>query len=181
MTTLSDRLFSSYVSRTCRGDRQAFERVQAYFEDAARFTEDAWERVSHDEGQAVFKKGKELAFTFDYRSPILEVRSIVVYDADEQTITVTVGNAGKAHLARERYRALLDKIDAYITANDIAAEATPRHVDFVRPVGVLACSRVALGVMPMPRSSTAQGGGHAGLRRRLRALAHDYGTVRGLA
>lgn len=127
MTTMLDRLFSSYVSRTYRGDRQAFERIQAYFAEADRYTEEAWEPVRNDGGEAVFKKGKELAFTFDYRSPILEVRAFVVHDADDQTITVTVGNAGfpgEVHMARGRYQALLDKIDAYVKTNDIAVEAT---------------------------------------------------------
>ncbi len=125
MTTLWNRLFSSYASRTYRGDRQAFERIQAYFVDAARYTEEGWERVTDDESEAVFKKGKAAAFTFDYRSSTLEVRSIVGFDADEQTITVTVGNAGfpgEVHLSRPRYQALLDKIDEYVTTNDIAVE-----------------------------------------------------------
>ena len=127
-TTIWDRLFSSYVAKTYRGDRQAFERVQAYFTDAARYTEEAWEQVSDDEGEAVFKKGTEVALTFDYRSSTLEVRSIVGFDADDQTITVTVGNRGfpgEVHLARARYQTLLDKIDAYIATNGIAAEASP--------------------------------------------------------
>ena len=127
MTTMWDRLFSSYVARTYRGDRQAFERIQAYFADAARYTEEAWEQVRDDESEAVFKKGSEVALTFDYRSPKLEVRSVINYDADDETITVTVGNRGfpgEVHLARARYRTLLDKIDEYITANGIAAEAS---------------------------------------------------------
>lgn len=125
-TTMWERLFSSYVSKTYRGDRKAFEAIQAYFAEAARTTEEAWEQVSDEEAEAVFKKGKEVALTFDYRSPTLEVRSIVGYDADDQTITVTVGNhgfPGEVHLARTRYQTLLDKIDAYIAAHGIAVEA----------------------------------------------------------
>jgi beta-glucosidase-like glycosyl hydrolase len=122
-TTMWDRLFSSYVSKTYRGDRAAFERIQEYFREAARTTEEAWEYVHEREDEAVFKKGQPVALTFDYRSPTLEVRSIVGYDADEGTITVTVGNQGfpgEVHLARARYLALLDKIDAYIAENGIA-------------------------------------------------------------
>ena len=127
MTTMWDRLFSSYVARTYRGDRHAFERIQAYFADASRFTEEAWEQVRDDEHEAVFTKGAEVALTFDYRSPTLEVRSIIGYDEDDETITVTVGNKGfpgEVHLARARYQTLLDKIDEYITANGIAVAVT---------------------------------------------------------
>ncbi len=125
-TTLWDRLFSSYVSKTYRGDREAFERIQAYFTEAARTTEEAWERVRDDDGEAVFKKGEPVALTFDYRSPTLEVRSIIGYDAEDRTITVTVGNQGfpgEVHLARARYVALLDKIDAYVAEHAIAVAA----------------------------------------------------------
>lgn len=124
--TMWNRLFSSYVAKTYRGDRGAFERIQEYFTDAARYTEEAWERVSEDGGEAVFKKGEPVALTFDYRSPTLEVRSIVGYDADAQTVTVTVGNQGfpgEVHLARARYLTLLDKIDAYIVGQGIAVAA----------------------------------------------------------
>lgn len=127
MTTMWERLFSSYVSRTYHGDRQAFERLQTYFADAARYTEEAWEQVRDDESEAVFKKGTEVALTFDYRSPTLEVRALINFDADEETITVTVGNRGfpgEVHLARARYQTLLDKIDGYITAQGIAVEAS---------------------------------------------------------
>lgn len=73
MTTILDRLLSSRVSRTYRGDRQAFGRIQAYLEDTALYTEVAWERVSHDDGEAVVRKGTEVTFTFDDRSRTLEV------------------------------------------------------------------------------------------------------------
>lgn len=53
--TMLDKLFSSYVSRTYSGDRRAFERIQAYFTEATRFTEDAWEQVRDDETTAMFK------------------------------------------------------------------------------------------------------------------------------
>jgi len=126
-TTMFEKLFSSYVSRTYRGDRETFERMQAYFTEATRYTEDTWVQVRVDETEAVFQKGSQVAFTFDYRSPTLEVRSIITHDPDAETITVTVGNKGfpgEVHMARRRYQALLDKIDEYVTSNGIVAEAT---------------------------------------------------------
>lgn len=126
-TTMFERLFSSYVSRTYRGDRDAFERIQNYFSEVARLTEDAWVQVRDEETEAVFKKGTEVAFTFDYRSPTLEVRSIITHDTSAETITVTVGNKGfpgEVHMAKPRYQALLDKIDEYVTSNGIATEVT---------------------------------------------------------
>lgn len=64
---------------------------------------------------------------FDYRSATLEVRAVLDYDPDEETITVTVGNQGfpgEVHLSKGRYQAPLDKTDEYILANGIAVEAT---------------------------------------------------------
>lgn len=128
--TMWDRLFSRCVSKEYRGDRDAFERIQECFTEAARTTEEAWERVHDDYGELVFKKGEPVALTFDYRSPTLEVRSIAGYDADAGTITVAVGNQsfpGEVHLARARNAALLDKIDAFIAERGIAATAQDRR------------------------------------------------------
>lgn len=119
-----DKIFSCYVSRRYHGDRQAFERIQGYFAEATRYTEEKWDQVRDDEAEAIFTKGTQVAFTFDYRSSTLEVRSIISFDADNGTISVSVGNRGfpgEVHLAKARYQTLLDKIDAYIRANAIAA------------------------------------------------------------
>lgn len=77
--------------------------------------------------EAVFTKGSQVAFTFDDRSPTLEVRSIVTHDPDAKAITVTVGNKGfpgEVHMATPRYQALLDTIDEYVTSNGIATGVT---------------------------------------------------------
>ena len=110
-------IFSCYVSNTYSGDKQAFERIQQYFEDAGRYTEHQWKQKEAGETKAVFAKGKSVAFTFDYESSVLEVRSIIDYSEADGTITVSVGNSGfpfEARLAKPRYQELLSEIDAYI-------------------------------------------------------------------
>ena len=115
-------IFSCYVSKTYTGDKQAFDRIQQYFEDAGRYTEEQWKQKKADETEVVFAKGKSVAFTFDYQSPILEVRCIVEYSDEDGTITVGVGNSGfpfEAKWAKPRYQKLLNKIDAYIKEQGI--------------------------------------------------------------
>ena len=115
-------IFSCYVSNTYTGDKQAFLEIQKYFEDANQFTEDEWKQKKDDDNKAVFAKGKSVAFTFDYRSSKLEIRSIVNYVEDEGTITVSVGNSGfpfEAKLAKPRYQEMLNKIDAWIADAEI--------------------------------------------------------------
>ncbi len=115
-------IFSCYVSNTYRGDQQAFQRIQQYFEDAGRYTEEKWKQKKADDTKAVFAKGKSVAFTFDYQSSVLEVRSIIDYSEPDGTITVSVGNSGfpfEARLAKPRYQELLNKIDAYIREQGI--------------------------------------------------------------
>ena len=115
-------IFSCYVSNTYFGDKQAFERIQQYFEDAGRYTEEQWKQKKADDTKAVFAKGKSIAFTFDYESSVLEVRSIIDYSEADGTITVSVGNSGfpfEAKLAKPRYQELLNKIDAYIKEQGI--------------------------------------------------------------
>ncbi len=114
---LLKEIFSCYVSKTYHGDKQAYERIQQYFEDAGRYTEDQWKQKKADETKVVFAKGKSVAFTFDYESSVLEVRSIIHYSEPDGTITVSVGNSGfpfEARLAKPRYQELLNKIDTYI-------------------------------------------------------------------
>ncbi len=115
-------IFSCYVANTYRGDQQAFQRIQQYFEDAGRYTEEKWKQKKADDTKAVFAKGESVAFTFDYESPVLEVRSIIDYSEPDGTITVSVGNSGfpfEARLAKPRYQELLIKIDAYIREQGI--------------------------------------------------------------
>ena len=110
-------IFSCYVSNTYSGDQQAFARIQQYFEDAGRYTEEKWKQKKADETKAVFAKGKSVAFTFDYHSSVLEVRSSIAYSEADGTITVSVGNSGfpfEAKLAKPRYQELLNKINDYI-------------------------------------------------------------------
>ena len=118
-------IFSCYVSNTYRGDQQAFQRIQQYFEDAGRHTEEKWNQKKADDTKAVFAKGKSVAFTFDYESSVLEVRSIIDYSEPDGTITVSVGNSGfpfEARLAKPRYQELLIKIDAYIKEQGIEVQ-----------------------------------------------------------
>ena len=120
-------IFSCYVSNTYRGDQQAFQRIRQYFQDAGRYTEEKWEQKKADDSKAVYAKGKSLAFTFDYQSSVLEVRSIIDYSQPDGTITVSVGNAGfpfEARLAKPRYQELLNKIDAYIKEQGIEVKPT---------------------------------------------------------
>ena len=110
-------IFSCYVSNTYRGDQRAFQRIQQYFEDAGRYTEEKWRQKKTDDTKAVYAKGKKVALSFDYQSPALEVRSIIDYSEPDGTIMVSVGNSGfpfEARLAKPRFQALLNKIDAYI-------------------------------------------------------------------
>mgnify|MGYP003720969093 CR=1 FL=1 len=37
-------IFSCYVSTTYRGDKEAFERIQQYFKDVGRDTENQWKK-----------------------------------------------------------------------------------------------------------------------------------------
>jgi len=122
-------LFSCYVSNTYAGDKQAFERIQQYFEDAGRYTEEQWKQKKADETKAVFAKGESVAFTFDYESSALEVRSIIDYSETDGTITVSVGNSGfpfEAKLAKPRYQELLNKIDAYIKEQEMKVKPIER-------------------------------------------------------
>lgn len=115
-------IFSCYVLQTYSGDKEAFERIQQYFEDAGRYTEEQWKQKKADDTKAVFAKGKSIAFTFDYESPVLEVRCIIDYSDEDGTITVSVGNSGfpfEAKIAKPRYQKLLNKIDAYIKEQKI--------------------------------------------------------------
>lgn len=121
-----EEVFSCYVSNNYSGDQQAFRRIQKYFEDAGRYTEEKWHQKSADDTKASFAKGESVAFTFDYQSPVLEVRSIITYSEADGTITVSVGNSGfpfEARLAKPRYQRLLDKIDAYIKDQGIEAKS----------------------------------------------------------
>ena len=118
-------IFSCYVSNTYSGDKHAFECIQKYFEDAVRYTEEQWKQKKADETKAVFAKGKSIAFTFDYESSVLEVRSIIDYSEADSTITVSVGNSGfpfEARLAKPRYQELLNKIGAYIKEQGIKVQ-----------------------------------------------------------
>lgn len=112
-----EEIFSCYVSNTYRGNQEAFQRIQQYFEDAGRYTEEKWRQKKTDHTTAVYAKGQKVALTFDFQSPVLEVRSIIDYSEPDGTIMVSVGNSGfpfEARLARPRFQALLNKIDAYI-------------------------------------------------------------------
>ena len=120
-------IFSCYVSNKYTGSKQAFHEIQRYFDDANRFTEEEWEQKKGDDNRAVFAKGKSVAFTFHYESSTLEVRTIVDYEEDEGTITVSVGNSGfpfEAKLAKPRYQELLNKIDAWIVDAGVDVKQT---------------------------------------------------------
>lgn len=117
-------IFSCYVSKTYLGDQQAFQQIQQYFEFAMRYTEEKWKQKKGEATTAVFAKGKSLAFTFDYRSPVLEMRSIIDYSESDGTITISVGNSSfpfEARLAKPRYQELLAKIDTYIREQGVKA------------------------------------------------------------
>jgi len=126
MAMLLKEIFTCYVSSTYAGDKKAFEKIQHYFQDAKRYTEEKWKQGKNDDTKAVFSKGKSLAFTFDYGSSVLEVRSIVDYSENDEQIIVSVGNSGfpfEAQLAKPRYQELLNKIDTWI--KDSGINATP--------------------------------------------------------
>ncbi|MDB4766128.1 hypothetical protein OAG71_00425 [bacterium] len=115
------------MSNTYAGDKQAFLEIQQYFEDANRFTEAEWKQKKDEENRVVFAKGKSVAFTFNYESSVLEIRTIVDYSEDERIITVSVGNSGfpfEAKVAKPRYQELLNKIDTWIMDSEIGVEKT---------------------------------------------------------
>jgi len=118
-------IFSCYVSTTYRGDKEAFERIQQYFKDDGRATENQWKKRNADDTKAVFTAGKSFLFTFDYESSALEVRSIVAYSEADGTITVSVGNSGfpfEPLLSKPRYEKLLEKVNAFIVDEGIAVK-----------------------------------------------------------
>ncbi|MBV7327999.1 hypothetical protein KFU94_07010 [Chloroflexi bacterium TSY] len=119
---LLNEIFSCYVSNTYQGDKQTFKQIQRYFEEVGLGGEERWRQVKADETRVIFAKGKSVAFTFDYQSEILEVRSRIDYTEPDGLITVSVGNSGfpfEARLAKSRYQMLLNKIDAYLTEQAI--------------------------------------------------------------
>ncbi len=107
---------SDFKTTTYRGDRKAFEEICEFFEKLDRYTEDEWKKEEGDDHRVVFVKTPEKLTMFNRGEYF---KAIIEYSESDGRVVVAVGNDEGAREV-DRYKALMKKIDAYITDEGIA-------------------------------------------------------------
>ena len=110
-------IVSCFLSKVYLCTPEEFTQTISSFEKYASSFEGGWKEVQISENKTIFKKGSEIALTFDYSGTKLEVQVHFEYIEEAGYMKVSVGNTGfpfEPLLSKSRYSQLLEELHEFI-------------------------------------------------------------------